>query len=553
MRYRNLTHAFVGSLRALLAEGERLHVRGQTVIELRNRVTVLERPLERCIITPHRNNNVFATVAETMWVLAGRNDLAYLSDYLPNAAQFSDDGLVWRAGYGPRLRDWHGVDQVEAVLRLLRDELATRRAVMTIFDPSLDYAESRDIPCNNWIHWLVRGGRLHMNVAIRSNDAIWGFSAINAFEWSVLHELMAHWTGVAVGDVTYLASSYHLYEDRHAKRARRIVDDFPGVTCYEVGLSSPRFATPWEAFDEVLERWFELESRMRAAPESVDADVAGFPDPLFGHFLALVQLYRGLSAGWSDAELDARLAALPATDLTAAAYEYVLRQKRAVTDGRGLLSGWYHGSPAGEADRLRTAITRMHAGKDAAYGDSWKRRGEQIGVMANIARKVDRLEHVAHGAPATADESLVDTVVDLYVYLTKYRTFLADLDRSVAAAEFGGPAAGPGRRHSDGVEWFDRLVGGDDLSAVEEPAAEPVAAAAGSVLRLFGELEACFRTAPPAPAMERLERTRRLSRATLRLLASLRTWAPEEYRRFAGSGAEPAGDVLTPAASARPA
>lgn len=182
-RYRNATYALVAGLNELLTDGERLTVRGSDILELRNHVSVLRRPRERCIVTPKRQNNIFATVAETAWVMAGRNDLAYLTHYLPRAGDFSDDGLTWRAGYGPRLRNWYGTDQLKEVVRLLRAEPSSRRAVMAIFDPAIDYQSSKDIPCNNWLDWLVRGGKLHLGIALRSNDAVWGFSGINSFEW----------------------------------------------------------------------------------------------------------------------------------------------------------------------------------------------------------------------------------------------------------------------------------------------------------------------------------------------------------------------------------
>src|SRR5690348_6824007 len=118
MRYRNMTYALVGGLRDVLTEGKHLSVRGSHTRELRNRLTVLERPQERCLVTPRRRNNIFATIAETMWVLAGRNDLAFLTRYLPRAQDFSDDGQIWRAAYGPRLRNWHGVDQLRKNLTL---------------------------------------------------------------------------------------------------------------------------------------------------------------------------------------------------------------------------------------------------------------------------------------------------------------------------------------------------------------------------------------------------------------------------------------------------
>lgn len=66
-----------------------------------------------------------------------------------------------------------------------------------------------------------------------------------------------------------------------------------------------------------------------------------------------------------------------------------------------------------------TEICSLHDEKHAAYGDSWKRRGEMLGIMANIARKIDRL-----GKGETSDETSADTAADLMVYLAKYRVWL---------------------------------------------------------------------------------------------------------------------------------
>ncbi|MGH8908464.1 MAG: hypothetical protein ACRD0K_18645 [Egibacteraceae bacterium] len=71
---------------------------------------------------------------------------------------------------------------------------------------------------------------------------------------------------------------------------------------------------------------------------------------------------------------------------------------------------------------FRDAVGRLHREKDAAYRDAWKKRGEVLSVLANIARKVDWLEHVLDGAPTTRDGSPLDTAVDLFVYALKCQT-----------------------------------------------------------------------------------------------------------------------------------
>lgn len=537
MKCRNSTNAFIYGLQELLSDGQRIAVRGAEVLELRNRVIEIERPTERCIILPRRNNNIFASIAETIWLLAGRGDLAFLTHYLPRAEEFSDDGNTWRAAYGPRLRNWYGIDQIQQSLVLLQQDLASRRAVMSIFDPASDFKESKDIPCNNWIHWLVRDDALHMNVAIRSNDIMWGFSGINAFEWSILQELMAYWLGVAVGRMTFFVSSFHLYQ-RHERRAQLILNHLPEATCYETGVAPLSFQTPYVDFDGIVREWLAIEADTRIAPDRLDARIRALHDPLLRHFLELIQIFNGAHVGWDRAEIDARLAELPPTDLTAAAYEYFHRDRaHAPTDipQAGLAHFWtaFHrlseDRDGSDSEAICEAITQLHAAKTEAYGNSWKRRGEQISILSNIARKVDRLERIASGASAPRNETLLDTAIDLFVYCIKYKTYLADIDNEVAMTITELSAMAP--PYSDGLLAFDRLVRAVDFDhyVVDTSVRE----AASQAITRFQDLEACFPAlARVLSVRTRMNRLERLVAASVHLIIAIRHHSPQLYRDF---------------------
>src|SRR5260370_15928262 len=89
-------------------------------------------------------------------------------------------------------------------------------------------------------------------------------------------------------------------------------------------------------------------------------------------------------------------------------------------------------TPDGE---FREAVARLHRAKDAVYRDAWKRRGEVISILANIARKVDRLEYGLDGAPATAGGILPAHTLDPPVLLP-----------DVPAQPRPPPTVGPARR-----------------------------------------------------------------------------------------------------------
>ena len=437
-RYRNISFATNGSLRDLLFKGAVIETRGSRVRELRNRVTVIERPEERCLFAPHRGNDIIATIAETLWVLAGRNDVAWLETYLPRAPQFSDDGETWRAAYGPRLRDWSGVDQISEVLKLIQGEQSTRRAAMSLFDPARDYANSKDIPCTNWLHWLGRDDRLHLVVGIRSNDVVWGFSGVNSFEWSVLQSYMALWSGLEVGDVTYMAPSFHLYE-HHFDRAEKIVSSFRGINCYQFGLTSPRVTVPFADFDEALREWFSLEEQIR---RDADAPVSAPDDPFLAAALGLVRIQHGIMQKWPGERIAGELNGMSESDLVAAGCELFCRKHPSVLEhlSQGKVSSFmkaYLGHETLEINRdaVVRAIVRLHTAKDRAYGISWKKRGEMTSILSNVARKVDRLIEFSRNSLELSDESALDTAVDLFVYALKYRLYLIEQIPTAQARE----------------------------------------------------------------------------------------------------------------------
>lgn len=521
-RFRNINHATVGGLRDVLRRGQVLTIRGDEVRELRNRVTVLHAPLERCVILPCRSNSIIASTMETIWVLAGRQDIGWLREYLPRAADFSDDGTTWRAAYGPRLRNWNGIDQLGEVRKLLCSDPLTRRAVMSLYDPACDFVDSKDIPCNNWLHWMMRDGKLHLTIGVRSNDVLWGFSGINAFEFSVLHEAMAHWTGNVVGDVTYLASSFHVYR-RHYERAARIVDAFRNVTCYDFGVLPAAFRVPWSCLDQTLERWFAREARVRNDPDTPlrSTDLTG--DPLLDGTLQLCRIHHGRKSGWDCHRMHDELGALPETDLTAAMYEYLSRQYG------DLLTAIPHPHIAAFFDAYASTsrlndkgggiallpgyVKALHRSKDAAYGPSWKKRGELTSILANVARKVDRLSMYASSGSELDDESAFDTAVDLLVYVMKYRLYL--MERLPAVASRTLPDAAPPL--SDHCANFDRLIDQEQFAATRSL---PITEGVPVLERLLDELHSMASMAA-SPVQERLGVLERLRETAIGVICGI--------------------------------
>jgi thymidylate synthase len=388
MIYRNVTEGLRDLCAQVMTHGAEVPSRAGLTKELTHVHVELTHPLEREITLQGRGHSLPAQIAETMWVLAGRNDVEFLGHYLPRSPDFSDDSKVWRAGYGPRIRafqDLQGtIDQLGFVVDLLNQDRGTRRAVMSIWDPRVDTQPGKDIPCNDWLHFLPRDGRLDLHVAVRSNDLIWGWSGINHFEWSVLLEVVARLTGFEVGSLHFSISSLHIYEQHWGKADRlKIAPAGPSHKTPRFNLArfTPRpdmNAYGLRYFDQAVAAWFRCEEMIRSGQKVPIAEMPN--DPLFCYWLDV------LGEHWA--------------------------KKRAETP----------------ADPFADKVTALHDQKHAAYGDSWMKRGELFSIIPNIARKVDRL---ASGKD-TDDETQADTAQDLLVYLAKYRCWLTEFANAPA-------------------------------------------------------------------------------------------------------------------------
>lgn len=208
--------------------------------------TMITNPYRRCVGGYKRNMNIFFLLAEAIWITLGRKDVETLSCFNGNMRKFTDDGKVFHAPYGFRLRRWgirsednyskeidasRGFDQVVNAIKLFSENFNTRQVVLSIWNPEFDLGvKSRDIPCNDMVMLKIRDGKLVTTVQNRSNDLHWGLPT-NIFQFSFLSEIMSLCLGVKLGTQTHNSQSLHLYEWNDIanildKEYRRVGDGF---------------------------------------------------------------------------------------------------------------------------------------------------------------------------------------------------------------------------------------------------------------------------------------------------------------------------------------
>lgn len=202
-------------------------------------------PRERVLFNRARDCNPFFHLFESLWMLAGRNDVAPLAYYNPRMAEYSDDGKTLFGAYGYRWKNRFGWDQLLGVVQELKDNPKSRRCVLSIWNSCFhdDNTPGRegdmemvlnglalDVPCNTHAYFSIykedagypeddvgvpaQQWFLDMTVCNRSNDLIWGMLGANVVHFSILQEYLAACIGVEVGVYRQFSNNLHVYTER---------------------------------------------------------------------------------------------------------------------------------------------------------------------------------------------------------------------------------------------------------------------------------------------------------------------------------------------------
>lgn len=300
--YKGINAFLKGSCQLLLEEGRKRETRGKVCYELPEPYMFkIVQPTARIVTIPERKWYASLPYAESLWLASGRNNMEFIRKYLPRMDMFSDDKIFMRGGYGPRFRHFNGesddykitmvreelsseVDQFRYVTECFQEDLSTRRAIITIGDPMKDdFDENRhlkhtlDVPCTRMLHFMkdAETNKLNLVVSMRSNDLIWGASAVNVFNFTFMLEYFAAILGMEVGNYYHIANNFHFYDDMRAKveavASAKDMEDVP----YTYNKTFKTLA----GFDSLLSKLSEEENKMQLNPQSYQ--YYEFDDPFF--------------------------------------------------------------------------------------------------------------------------------------------------------------------------------------------------------------------------------------------------------------------------------
>ena len=236
--YNNFTEAYVDILKDVYVFPEFISSpRGMKVKEILGYQFKILNPMHRMPYTPGRDASIHYMIAELLWYLTGNNSTNWISNYATFWSKISDDGKTANSAYGARIFKHHSyqgaeegsLTQWEYIKNELKQDPASRRAVIHIRMPQDSRNANLDVPCTLSLQFFLRSDAIHMVASMRSSDIILGL-VYDVPAFTIFQELLAVQLTkelgrpIGLGTYTHLSASLHIYE-KHFKMAEKILEE----------------------------------------------------------------------------------------------------------------------------------------------------------------------------------------------------------------------------------------------------------------------------------------------------------------------------------------
>jgi thymidylate synthase len=210
----NVNELFTDMLWRFKTSGVEVQTRNGPALRIDEPVlTTIIEPTERVLFFAERDANPIFHLMESIWMLAGRDDVTFLQQFNSTIGQFSDDGVRFNAAYGHRMRKHFGFDQLKEVIKHLKKDPNSRQAVIQLWDASDFNKSTKDKACNTQMVFAIVNGALDLTVFNRSNDFWWGYCGANPVHFSIIQEFVAIALELPVGQYFTVSNNLHLYTE----------------------------------------------------------------------------------------------------------------------------------------------------------------------------------------------------------------------------------------------------------------------------------------------------------------------------------------------------
>ena len=162
-------------------------------------------------------------IHELIWFLRGDTNIAYLKkNGVSIWDEWADENGDLGPVYGKQWRRWETadgrqIDQIATVVEMIKTNPDSRRLLVTAWNPG-EIEGMALPPCHSLFQFYVSSGRLSCQLYQRSADVFLGVP-FNIASYALLTHMVAHVTGLGVGDFVHTMGDAHLYLD-HLDAAR---------------------------------------------------------------------------------------------------------------------------------------------------------------------------------------------------------------------------------------------------------------------------------------------------------------------------------------------
>jgi len=168
-----------------------------------------------------------SVVSELLWFLEGSGDERRLCEIL-HGTRSPEKTTIWTANanadywkpkakyegdlgkvYGVQWRNFNGIDQIETLIKGLKEDPESRRHILSAWNPG-ELNQMALPPCHVLAHFNITNNKLNCLMYQRSNDYFLG-CPFNIASYSLLTHMLAHVCGLGVGDFIHTNGDAHIY------------------------------------------------------------------------------------------------------------------------------------------------------------------------------------------------------------------------------------------------------------------------------------------------------------------------------------------------------
>ena len=176
--------------------------------------------------------HIKSIVYELLWFLRGETNVRWLQERgVKIWDEWADENGDLGPVYGSQWRSWPdgyggAIDQIKLLVRGIKNNPNSRRHLVTAWNPAEVDAMALP-PCHCLFQFYVADGKLSCQLYQRSADIFLGVP-FNIASYALLTHMVAHVTGLRVGEFIHTFGDAHLYAN-HFEQARIQLQRTPGT------------------------------------------------------------------------------------------------------------------------------------------------------------------------------------------------------------------------------------------------------------------------------------------------------------------------------------